>query len=119
MKVGDQVEKITGDYNFTGTVVAVFQKLNGNVRLVVENSDGILHIFSESNLKKRIDSTELDTSFSEWLTTNCPKIEKTILYGPGGPPPDEHCIWDEIMKDPNNHGKVFGIVCTCPKCSIR
>jgi hypothetical protein len=30
-----------------------------------------------------------------------------------------HCIWDEIMKDPNNWGKPFGIVCNCPRCSPR
>lgn len=51
VKVGDKVEKVTGDYKFPGTVVSTFQKLNGQERLVVENGDGILHIFSEKNLK--------------------------------------------------------------------
>lgn len=51
MKIGDKVSKVTGDYNFEGVVVAVFQKLSGATRYVVENQDGILHIFSEKNLK--------------------------------------------------------------------
>lgn len=51
MKVGDLVEKVGGDYRFRGHVVAVFQKRSGAVRLVVENADGLLFIFNESNLK--------------------------------------------------------------------
>lgn len=47
---GDNVEKISGDYTFDGVVVSVFKKLNGKVRIVVENQDGLLHIFSENNL---------------------------------------------------------------------
>ena len=47
---GDKVEKVTGDYKFDGVVVSVFEKLNGKVRIVVENQDGLLHIFSENNL---------------------------------------------------------------------
>ena len=49
---GDTVIKSSGDYSFTGTVVAVFEKLSGKVRVVVENQDGILHIFSETQLVK-------------------------------------------------------------------
>ena len=52
MIIGDKVTKIKGDYKFEGTVVSVFEKLSGKVRLVIENQDGILHIFSESNLKQ-------------------------------------------------------------------
>jgi hypothetical protein len=49
--VGQQVEKVGGDYTFSGHVVAVFNKLSGEqVRYVVENGDGILHIFSARNL---------------------------------------------------------------------
>lgn len=48
---GDAVEKKTGDYSFKGIVVARFRKLSGVARYVIENQDGILHIFSESNLK--------------------------------------------------------------------
>ena len=51
--VGDPVEKTSGDYKFTGIVVAVFHKLNNKeaVRVVVENSDGVLHIFSPKQLQ--------------------------------------------------------------------
>lgn len=51
MKVGDMVIKEGGDYKFKGTIVAKFKKTSGKVRYVVENLDGILHIFSETNLK--------------------------------------------------------------------
>lgn len=52
-KIGDKVEKVGGDYIFPGTVVSVFSKLSGSVRLVVEDDRGILHIYSEKNLKAR------------------------------------------------------------------
>ena len=50
IKVGDFVRKYKGDYKFAGTAVSVFRKSSGVVRYVVENDDGILHIFSESQL---------------------------------------------------------------------
>jgi hypothetical protein len=50
-EVGDAVKKVGGDYSFDGTVVSVFKKLSGNIRLVVEDDRGILHIFSETNLQ--------------------------------------------------------------------
>jgi len=49
-RVGQHVAKDGGDYRFVGVVVAVFTKKSGKVRYVVENKDGILHIFSESQL---------------------------------------------------------------------
>ncbi len=49
---GDSVEKTSGDYRFKGTVVSVFYKISGVVRYVVENDDGLLFIFSESQLTK-------------------------------------------------------------------
>lgn len=51
MNVGDMVEKIGGDYYFKGTIVAVFKKLSGKIRVVVDNEDGILHVFSENQLR--------------------------------------------------------------------
>ena len=50
-KVGDKVEKVGGDYTFVGTVVSVFEKLSGAVRFVVEDDRGVLHVYSEKNLK--------------------------------------------------------------------
>ncbi len=52
MERGDKVEKVGGDYTFVGIVVSVFNKLSGKVRVVVEDDRGILHIFSEANLRK-------------------------------------------------------------------
>lgn len=52
LRVGDRVEKVSGDYEFVGFIVAKFNKRNGLIRFVVENDQGILHIFSEKNLSK-------------------------------------------------------------------
>lgn len=53
-EVGDKVEKFGGDYTFEGIVVAIFKKLSGKIRLVVEDDRGILHIFSENNLRAKL-----------------------------------------------------------------
>jgi hypothetical protein len=49
--IGEEVEKITGDYTFEGQVRCAFTKRNGAWRYVVENPDGLLHIFSDGNLQ--------------------------------------------------------------------
>ena len=49
-RVGDNVSKLTGDYTFHGTVLAVFRKRSGAIRMVVEKEAGILHVFSEQQL---------------------------------------------------------------------
>lgn len=51
-KVGDVVRKKNG-YEFDSTVVAVFDKLDGETRLVCESSliVGMLHIFSPSQME--------------------------------------------------------------------
>lgn len=51
--LGEKVWKAKGDYTFRGEVVGVILKLSGSIRYVVENSDGILHIFSENQLEKQ------------------------------------------------------------------
>ncbi len=48
---GDKVEKLKGDYTFVGIVVSVFRKLSGVTRYVVEDDRGVLHIYSENNLR--------------------------------------------------------------------
>jgi len=45
------VYKHGGDYSFRGQVRAVFAKKSGAIRVVVENEDGILHIFNEMQLR--------------------------------------------------------------------
>ena len=50
-RVGDRVEKVGGDYTFAGIVRAVFTKESGAVRLVVEDDRGVLHVYSEKNLR--------------------------------------------------------------------
>lgn len=60
MQVGDKVEKVGGDYTFTGVVVTVFTKLSGLTRYVVEDDRGVLHIYSDKNLRA---ITKEQTSF--------------------------------------------------------
>jgi hypothetical protein len=50
--VGDKVSKKGGDYRFDGIVVAVFAKLSGVERYVVEDDRGVLHIYGPTNLVK-------------------------------------------------------------------
>ena len=52
LNVGDRVMKVRGDYRFDGVVRAGFYKQSGAVRYVVENDDGVLHIFSRQQLTK-------------------------------------------------------------------
>ena len=42
--VGDRVSKVGGDYRFDGVIVAVFAKLSGATRIVVEDDRGVLFI---------------------------------------------------------------------------
>ena len=62
LKEGDRVEKEGGDYRFEGIIVSKFQKTSGATRFVVENQDGILHIFSEKNLKPKSPEQRLSLS---------------------------------------------------------
>lgn len=48
---GTKVKLLGSDYTFDGTVQAIFSKRSGKLRCVVENKDGILHIFSSKNLE--------------------------------------------------------------------
>lgn len=48
--VGDYVSKTGGDYRFSGKIVAAFHKASGLARYVVENGDGILHIYNGKTL---------------------------------------------------------------------
>ena len=51
--VDEKVQKVGGDYQFLGHVVAAFTKRSGNYRYVVEDDRGILHIFSAKQLEIR------------------------------------------------------------------
>ena len=51
VNVGSKVTKSGGDYIFEGIIVAKFPKISGVIRYVVENDDGVLHIFSEKQLE--------------------------------------------------------------------
>lgn len=49
-KIGDKVFKPKG-YKFDSVIVAVFKNIKGEIRIVAENADGLMHIFNESNLE--------------------------------------------------------------------
>lgn len=55
IRVGTPVRRKDSEYLFQGIVVAVFPKLNGAIRLVVEGTQegnkGMLHVMSEKNLE--------------------------------------------------------------------
>lgn len=51
-EVGDRVFKMGGDYTFKGEIRSVFPKKSGVLRAVVENDDGILHIYNLTQLMK-------------------------------------------------------------------
>ena len=54
-EIGDKVYKPKG-YKFPGIVVSCFTTTNGDIRVVAELEDnGMLHIFSESQLELRED----------------------------------------------------------------
>lgn len=56
--IRDSVIKDSGDYRFAGKVVAVFQKLSGAWRYVVENDAGILMILNETQIQRNIPNGE-------------------------------------------------------------
>jgi len=57
-KVGDLIYKPKG-YGFPGIVVSVFENTKGEIRIVAElENNGMLHIFSESQLEHRPKSIE-------------------------------------------------------------
>jgi hypothetical protein len=52
-EIGDPVYKKGGDYTFEGEVRAVLIKRSGERRYVVEDDRGVLHIYSDGNLRAR------------------------------------------------------------------
>lgn len=56
--IGDYVEKVGGDYQFTGWVVGVPIKRSGAVRYVVEDDRGVLHIYSAKILRRATPLTD-------------------------------------------------------------
>jgi hypothetical protein len=66
-EIGRRVIKTGGDYRFSGVVVAVFTKKSGVIRYVVENDEGILHIFSAANFKGSPSMTSFDYFTTEDL----------------------------------------------------
>lgn len=56
INVGDKVSKKGGDYRFDGIVVAVFKKLSGVERYVVEDDRGVLHIYGPTSITKTVEA---------------------------------------------------------------
>lgn len=53
-KIGERAHKPKG-YKFDCTIVSVFKTNNGNIRIVGENGEGLLHIFNEKQLVPKLD----------------------------------------------------------------
>jgi hypothetical protein len=51
LRVGQEVYKAGGDYTFRGRVAVIFAKRAGQVRLVVENPDGMLMILNPAQVE--------------------------------------------------------------------
>lgn len=51
--LGDQVEKVGGDYRYDGEVRGIVIKKSGKPRFVVEDDRGVLFIFNSSQIKKK------------------------------------------------------------------
>lgn len=59
-KVGDRVNKVKGEYQFPGILVANFRNTKGHKRVVVELDElGLLHIYNEGQLEKVDDEVTL------------------------------------------------------------
>lgn len=58
-QIKDRVKKVGGDYTFEGVVVAMFNKLGGEVRYVIEDDRGILLIMNPRQIVK-VGPTEMD-----------------------------------------------------------
>lgn len=54
MKLGDYVVKTDGDYSFEGVIVSVVNKLSGEIRYVVEDDRGTLHVYHARQLKSSV-----------------------------------------------------------------
>jgi hypothetical protein len=80
--VGDKVRKVTGDYSFDSTVVSVYNKLSGQVRLVCEDDRGVNFIFNQNQLEKV--SEPSDPSFLVNEALQLIKHSLTALQPPAG-----------------------------------
>lgn len=63
----DRAYKVSG-YQFEGYVVSAFATMAGLIRLVVDNGDGMLHIFNEEQLELQPE----ETPYWESLGNLCP-----------------------------------------------
>lgn len=53
-KIGDKVDRASGNYSFPGTVIGVCNKLDGKTLIIVEmDTFGLVHIFNEKTLVHR------------------------------------------------------------------
>ena len=51
-RVGERIEKYTGDYQLDGEIRAVLETRAGKLRYVVEHGQGFLHIYNETQLRR-------------------------------------------------------------------
>lgn len=74
MNVGDLVSKVGSDYRMDATVVAVFKKLSGATRIVVEDDRGTLFIGNEQGWGPRLVKyrcPDCNSERADWHSINC------------------------------------------------
>jgi len=49
-KIGDKIQKRTGDYKFDGEIICEFTKKDGAIRYVVEDDRGLCLIMNEKQI---------------------------------------------------------------------
>lgn len=49
--IGQEFEKVGGDYTFHGWIIGRFRKRGGLIRYAGENEQGLIFIFNESAIK--------------------------------------------------------------------
>ena len=101
-KIGQKFSKTGGDYSFTGIIVAAFTKLNGMVRYVGENEDGLLFIFNEAAISPEapdpLQRTILINARSYNIAANTPTLSYEEVATMAGLDPERvwTCVWSEI-----------------------
>ena len=106
LRTGLGVQKLQGDYTFDGRIVSMFVRLNGDIRAVAENSEGLLYIFAPSQL-----TTGLPSQF-------VPRTLGGVDLNQPETPPKAYSVGQKITKKPGGEYTFEGtVVAAFRKCN--